>query len=102
MLSNFKSSLKVVISSSGDLSLDRKSVFDILILNVNKINSQLFTTGNYQEFQETGPEQARKNNFEMRAHPVQTWPRILDNRMYQIPKAKYRYMPLYKYCLTVG
>ena len=55
LLRNFKSSLKMVISSSGDLSLDRKSVFDILILNVNKINSQLFTTGNYQEFQETGP-----------------------------------------------
>lgn len=78
LLRNFKSSLKMVISSSGDLSLDRKSVFDILILNVNKINSQLFTTGNYQEFQETGPsyrnaslgEQAHKNNFEMRAHPV--------------------------------
>lgn len=88
----------MVISSSGDLSLDRKSVFDILILNVNKINSQLFTTGNYQEFQETGPsyrnaslgEQAHKNNFEMRAHPVQTWSRILDNRMYQIPRAEYR------------
>lgn len=93
----------MVISSSGDLSLDRNSVFDILILNVNKINSQLFTTGNYQEFRNASlGEQAHKNNFEMRAHPVQTWSRILDNRMYQIPRAEYRYMPLYKYCLTVG